>query len=326
MIPYQQSYWQKPEGIFNILFTLLLTISGGYALYHFLPYLILWAQNALYLSSMLIVSAAAIFMFFDPKVRTLLWYMYKNFSRWVASLFVEMNPLMIINDRLNTFEKKLVVIRTQKGKLGIQKNKLYELIINNEKEIAQNLVLADQAKAANEQSTLMIKTRRAGRLQDSNMRLDELYKKMDNLYQVINRMHNNAKIVLEDTRDMVKIKTEEQKAIQTSHGAIQNAMEMIRGSDKSQMYEMAMDNLTSDISLKMGEMDQFMQLSDKFMQSIDLKNGVLQEEGLEMLDNWEKQNISLLDSKIESMEIKTNVKEAIPIEDEPENQYESLFK
>ncbi len=320
-----KGYWQKPEGIFGILLSIIMIVGSGYLMYHFLPNLIHLAQNTLYLSLILIALSAVIFMIFDPNMRTLLWYMYKNVSRWFASLFVEMNPLLIINDRLSTFENKLIIIRTQKGKLGIQKNKLYELIVNNEREIAQNLVQANQAKDANEQNTLMIKTRKAGRLQDSNMRLDELYNKMNSLYKLIHRMHNNAKIVLEDTRDMVKIKTEEQQAIKTSHTAIQNAVEMLKGSDKSQVYELAMDNLTQDISLKMGEMDQFMQLSDKFMQSIDLKNGVLQEDGIEILDQWEKKNISLLDSATPT-ELKADNIISLPIEDKTENEYESLFK
>jgi hypothetical protein len=322
----KKSYWSKPEGIFSIILSVLLLGTATWSIFNFLPIIIKLLQNTLYLSIFLIAFSGIVFFLFDPKVRTLAWYMYKAASRWFASLFVEIDPIMVLNSRLNNFEKKLVNVRIQKGKLGVQKNNLYELIYNNQKEISNNLAQADDAKAANESSKLLIKTRKAGRLQDSNMRLDELYQKMDNLYKIISRMYANSKIVLEDTKDTIKIKTDEQKAIRASHSAMQNAMEIIQGNDKSQSFELAMENITTDINSKLGEMDQFMQLSDKFMQSIDLKNGVLQEEGLEMLENWEKKNTLFLnDSPVQSVS-NNSKKEAIPLEKDDDNVYESLFK
>jgi hypothetical protein len=41
-------------------------------------------------------------------------------------------------------------------------------------------------------------------------------------------------------------------------------------------------------------MENFMQLSSKFMESLDLQNGVFEEEGLKMLEEWEEKSASLL--------------------------------
>jgi hypothetical protein len=41
-------------------------------------------------------------------------------------------------------------------------------------------------------------------------------------------------------------------------------------------------------------MERFMDMSTNFMDSVDLQNGVFEEEGLKMLEMWEKEGASLL--------------------------------
>lgn len=57
---------------------------------------------------------------------------------------------------------------------------------------------------------------------------------------------------------------------------------------------MALEAIATDVSSKMGEMENFMQMSEKIMNGIDLQNGVFEEEGLKMLEDWEKKGSSLL--------------------------------
>jgi hypothetical protein len=82
-------------------------------------------------------------------------------------------------------------------------------------------------------------------------------------------------------------------------------------------------------------MEQFMSLSENFMQSIDLQNGVFEEEGLKMLEKWEKDGVSILlgdskstilkdvDSEKDILELDHPVAE--PVKIERRNQYDSLF-
>jgi hypothetical protein len=60
------------------------------------------------------------------------------------------------------------------------------------------------------------------------------------------------------------------------------------------MFDMAMENITEDVANKVGEMERFMELSANFMDSVDLQNGVFEEEGMKMLEEWEKESTSLL--------------------------------
>ena len=127
------------------------------------------------------------------------------------------------------------------------------------------------------------------------MKLDDLYKRMEVLYRVLTKMYENSEIMLEDLKDQVVVKEQEYKAIKASHSAMRSAMNILSGnSDKKYMYDMALEAMADDVGQKVGEMERFMDMSKNFMDGIDLQNGVFEEEGLAMLEKWEKEGVSAL--------------------------------
>jgi predicted nucleic acid-binding Zn-ribbon protein len=142
---------------------------------------------------------------------------------------------------------------------------------------------------------MVLKARKAGRLKESNLKLTDLYRKMEILYRVLGKMYENSEIMLEDVKDQVTVKEQERKAIRASHGAMKSAMNILAGNkDQRYMFDMALETIAEDVSQKVGEMERFMEMSENFMDSIDLQNGVFEEEGLAMLEKWETEGVSLL--------------------------------
>jgi len=174
-------------------------------------------------------------------------------------------------------------------------HKLKELIINNQREIKSNLNMASEARDSNKQAVMILKSRKAGRLKESNMKLEDLYKKMEVMYRVLRKMYENSEILVEDITDQVEVKEQERKAMLASHSAMKSAMSIITGDkDKRALFDEALEAVADDVSQKVGEMERFMEVSENFMQSIDLQNGVFEEEGLKMLEKWESESVSLL--------------------------------
>jgi len=135
----------------------------------------------------------------------------------------------------------------------------------------------------------------SGRLRDSNVKLEDLYTKMEVLYRVLNKMHENSAILVEDVTDQVMVKEQERKAITAGNSAMKSAMSIIKGdTDKRAIFDQALEAIADDVSNKVGEMERFMEMSEGFMQSMDLQNGVFEEEGLKMLEKWENESTSLL--------------------------------
>lgn len=290
-----KSFWQRPEGVTGLIFLAALVVGGGLLLVKYIGALVLFASNTLNLAILLLALGAIIYMVLDPKMRALVSYMYKSVMRAITGIFVQIDPIGILKSYVDDLKSSLGKMNRQITQLRGQMHKLKEIIFNNQKDIHSNLQLASKAKDSNQQNIMILKSRKAGRLKESNLKLEDLYRKMEILYRVLNRMYENSSIMMEDVQDQVMVKEQERKAIRASHSAMKSAMAIISGDkDKRALFDQALEAVADDVSQKVGEMERFMEMSDNFMKSVDLQNGVFEEEGLRMLEKWEKEGVSLI--------------------------------
>ncbi|WP_298544650.1 hypothetical protein [uncultured Aquimarina sp.] len=290
-----KTFWKRPEGKTGMLFMGLLGAGGLYGLYKVLPFLINIVENTLYLGVLLAVLGALIYIVLDPKMRNLIFYMYKSFMRWLTGLFIQIDPIGILKSYIDDLHSNLKKMNKQIAVLKGQMKRLQTIIYDNKKNINNNLKLASAAKERDKKGIMILKSRKAGRLKESNIKLDELYKKMEILYRVLVKMYENSEILLEDIEDQVMVKEQERKAVRAGHSAMKSAMNIIAGNnDKKEMFDRALEAIADDVSMKIGEMERFMEMSNNFMDSIDLQNGIFEEEGLELLEKWENEGVSLI--------------------------------
>jgi len=290
-----KSFWKKPEGMTGLIFLVAILGAAGFLIATAGGAILSFISTTIGLVVALAVLGAIVFMALDPKMRNLIFYGYKSIMRAITGMFVQIDPIGILKTYVEELQNNLRKMNKQISQLRAQMHKLKELIVKNEREIKNNLQIAGKAKETNKRNVMILKSRRAGRLKDSNMRLEELYKKMEVLYRVLTKMYENSQILAEDIKDQVMVKEQERKAIHASHGAMKSAMSVINGDpDQRAMFDMAMENITEDVANKVGEMERFMEMSANFMDSVDLQNGVFEEEGMQMLEQWEKESTSLL--------------------------------
>ncbi len=294
----QKSFWKRPEGVTGLLFLAGAALGVGFLIVKFGAQLALLLQNTLWLALTIMAVGALLYVVLDPKMRNLIWYMYKSAMRWITGVFVNIDPIGVLKSYVEDLSDNLVKMRKQIGILRGQMRKISTLMESNEKEIQENLKLAAAARDKDKDQQFVLSTRKAARLKDSNEKYKVLYQKMEVLYRILNKMHQNSEVLLEDTKDQVSLKEQERKAIRASHSAMTSAMSVISGDpDKRAMFEMAMEAVAEDVANKVGEMERFMEMSSNIMDSVDLQNGVFQEEGLKMLEQWEKDStLMLLDS------------------------------
>lgn len=290
-----KSFWKKPEGKTGAIVGIGILGLLGYGAFLILPFLTGLVLTTLQLTGVLVGLGALLYMVLDPKMRTLVWYGYKSVMRWITSLFIRVDPMGILKTYVADLKDNLKKMNRQINSLRGQMHKLGETIHNNKKQIVSNLELAGEARDQSNRNQMILKSRKAGRLKESNLRLEDLYKKMEVLYRVLSRMYANSQIMMEDLEDQVSIKEQEAKAIYASHSAMRSAMNVIKGDkDKRAMFDQALEAIADDVGNKVGEMERFMELSSNFMDSIDLQNGVYEENGLQMLETWEKETESLI--------------------------------
>lgn len=291
----QKSFWQKPEGVTGAIFLAAVLGGGGYLLATNMGAIMTLLGNTIGVVVALIALAALIYMVLDPKMRNLVWYMYKSVMRSVTGIFVNIDPIGVLKSYVDSLEDNLRKMSTQIGAIRGQMRKLATIMEQNDKEIANNMQLASMAKRKGNDKQLMLSSRKAARLKESNAKYKALHTKMEVMYRILTKMYSNSEILLEDTRDQVKMKEQERKAIRASHSAMKSAMSVISGDpDKRAMFDQAMEVVADDVANKVGEMERFMEMSANFMDSVDLQNGVFEEEGLHMLEKWEKESTLML--------------------------------
>lgn len=324
----QKSFWQRPEGVTGAIFLLGVAAGVGYLITTGILTTIL--GNILYLSATLMVLAAIVYMVLDPKMRGLVSYMNKSVMRSITGWFVTIDPIGILKNYIDDLQGNLGKMSQQIGALRGQMRKMKDIMTKNNKDIDMNLKLANRAQTQGNQKQLLLSTRKAARLKESNSKYDKLHKKMEVMYRILTKMYQNSEILLEDTKDQVMIKEQEHKAIKASHSAMKSAMSVMSGDpDKRAMFDAAMENIADDVANKVGEMETFMEMSSNFMNSIDLQNGVFEEDGMNMLEEWEKKSTLMLmeGNELEGLDLNSDRPAIQPTQRSSGsgNQYDNLF-
>ncbi|MCX8211501.1 MAG: hypothetical protein OTI34_10665 [Lewinella sp.] len=290
-------FWKRPEGVTGLIFLTALAAGIAFLITSFWTLISGFIFTTLGIVVSVAVLGAILFSVLDPRTRALFGYMYKSAMRSVTGVFVNIDPIGILKTYIESLENNLQDMRKQIGKLRGQIRHLKTLVETNETEINKQLKLAQIAKERDKKQQMILSSRRAARLRESNQKYSALLTKMDVLSRVLNKMHDNSEVLLEDTRDQVELRIVERKAIRASHGAMSSAMSVINGNpDQRAMFDAAMEGITEDVANKVGEMERMMDLSNEFMSSVDLQNGVFADEGLRMLEEWEQKSDLMLAS------------------------------
>ncbi len=326
-----KSFWKKPEGKTGALFLIIAALVGGFFIYTAGAAIINFLTAGIGIVISIVVLLAIVYMAVDPKARAVVGYMYKSIMRKITSIFITIDPIGILKNYISDLQDNLKKMGKQIGSLRGQMRKLKNLIATNQDEIKQNLLIAKKAREQGNNQALALNTRKAARLQESNKKYAVLHKRMGILHKVLTKMYSNSEILLEDTKDQVKVKEIEYKAIKTSHSAMKGAMSIISGDkDKREMFDQAMEHIADDVANKVGEMEQFMEMSSNVMDSIDLQSGVFEEQGLKMLEEYEKKSSLLLMGGAEQHDEVLDLDEMPEIdyqerEDSGSSDYEGLF-
>jgi len=290
-----KSFWSKPEGKTGAVFLLGAAALAGWVLLTFGASLLLFLKTTVGIVAGLAVLGVILYMVLDPKTRALVSYMYQSVMRKITGIFVTIDPIGILKNYIGDLEDNLKKMSKQIGALKGQMRKLKTMVETNNADIEKNMAIARKAKQMGNEKQMILSSRKAARLKETNGKYSALHSKISVLYRVLTKMYSNSEILLEDTKDQVRVKEQERKAIRASHSAMKSAMSIIKGDpDKRAMFDQAVEHIADDVANKVGEMEQFMDMSSEFMDSIDLQNGVFEEKGLRMLEEYEKKSTLLL--------------------------------
>lgn len=290
------SFWKRPEGKPGMVVLAALIGIGGYALYKAAPAILELMENMYYMIGMGLGLFAIITLLMNNKFRTSVWYLYKGIMRWFTGMVIELNPIAILKSYVEDIKEKLVKMTQQITDLGGQLGKIDRKIADRKKEQEREIGLARQAqKMPGREAEVKLHAMQAERLEQYIQKLEALSKKMNILLKVLNKMKYYSEIMIKNTEMEVEIRTEEREAITKSHSVMKSALNIIQGNDdKRVMFDQAMEFVVDDIGFKVGEMDRMLEASTDFINSVDLENALYEENGMKMLEEFDKKGMETI--------------------------------
>lgn len=295
-----KSFWERPEGVTGQIVGVSLIAGAGFLIYKALPFIITLLQNTIYATILGVIAAMLLFVVTDKRFWRLGKYIYMNAMRKITQIFVEIDPIGVMKNYVQELQDKLENMNSRISKLSGMIRQCKDEISNNNKVRDGNMRLMSQAKKQNKMMDAALASREVGRINEANITYQDLLAKLELLYRVLTKYQEVSIFLIKDMENEIKLKERKRQMMNLAYSAIKSAQAIINGDpDARQMFDMANEYLANDYAMKIGEIEDFARMSDGFMKSVDLQNGVYQEEAIKMLEEWEKNADSLVlgDSK-----------------------------
>lgn len=298
-----KSFWEKREGNTGMILAAIGIVGGVALVFKFLDIILPFINRVLDNLLHTILVGGAIFMFIyvvfiDKRTRNLLWYMYKSLCRAITSIFVSVDPIGIIETHMEKAKNHLKNVRIQTSRVRGGIEELQREIKRNANQILNNRQLVKAAEESGQvrfQKNAKLAARQTGRLAKQQATYQELLQKMEALYRTLNRVEEAADFLIKDTEDEIKQKKKEREIVSRGHSAIKSAMKLIRPEDDEiHMFNLAMEYMEADIANKVGDIEHAIEISQSFLDGVDLQKAQFEGEGWDLFEKWEKEDSPLL--------------------------------
>lgn len=289
-------WWKKSENFIGApVVGLALGALFVYIGVQVLPFVILAATNTIYAALLLGVIAAIMFAVMDKDVRTAAFYAWKSLTRAIGYAIVNQDPIGVIETSIKVMKSRLEEMMQNKSDVGGQLKGLNAKIKQNADRAESNMKKAQLAEKNGDSNTKTLMAMEAQQLVRSNQNLTETRNKIELMYRVLEQMVSTVDFNIKKTSSELEIKKEERKAIMSAHSALSKGWRIISGnSPDAEMFNRAMENIAETANRQLAEIDDIMDLSQGIIKGVDLEKGVIQEDALKMLEQWEKNGNSAL--------------------------------
>ena len=325
-----KSFWQKPEGKIGIVLSALF-LGAGFLLFwaKVLPFLLAIASNTIALAGMLLVLGLIVFPFTQSDIRLRMSVAYKIFLKKLAGSIIKTDPVEVLKITISKGEDRLEIFEEQRNKLKQVLSNLKRKVSEYSAQAKESMLAAQQAQKQQVKSQVYLNTQQAGRLQGAAVELSDVSNRLQTLYTVISKIYENAKTLLIDKKQAVTLLEDKWTAIKAAYGAMTSAMNALKGDkDERALFEENVDFINNDLGMKIGEIEYMLDASETIMDNIDIRNGMFQDKGMKMLEDFEKKADSWLlgENTPTPQYAKTNEAGQVVSNDaERPNQFSNLF-
>ena len=281
--------WQQPEKVAGRVVLLGLAGTAVYFWGSILPFLVDMVFDTVKLG----VGLGTLFVLFllatNKRIHAGLWYAGQRILRSVAGIFVNTDPIGIMEAYISNTEKEARKMDAEVTNIEGAHELVKRKLAANSAQIKEYLALADSATRQGEKDAAESYAMRAAQVQDYNQRLQPMATTTANVTVVMRQILKAALRQIDGSKFKVNLLKDEYALVKRTSSGMRAAMNILRGDpDKKYFFDLATDRVAEDMAQQLGQIKQAMRYSQEFVKEMDIQNGVMSEKGQRLLDKYQK--------------------------------------
>ena len=287
--------WQQPEKVAGWVFLAGLVGAGVYSWGVLLPYLVDIVFDTVKLGIGLGILFGLFLLVTNRRIKAGLWYAGQRIFRTAAGIFVNTDPIGIMEDYIRNTEKEAQNMEAEVGHIEGAHELVKRKLTDNQNQLQEYLSLADSATRQGEKDAADSYASRAAQLQDYNLRLTPMLTTTANVSLVMRQILKAALRQIDNSKFKVSLLKDEYTLVKRTSSGMRAAMNILRGDpDKKYFFDLATDRVAQDMAQQLGQIKQAMRYSQAFVKEMDIQNGVMSEKGQRLLEKYQKGEFSAL--------------------------------
>ncbi|GAB3649480.1 hypothetical protein GCM10027594_24780 [Hymenobacter agri] len=281
--------WQQPEKVAGRV--VLLGLAGA-AVYYWgviLPFLVDMVFDTVKLG----IGLGTLFVLFllatNKRIHAGLWYAGQRILRTAAGIFVNTDPIGIMEDYIRNTEKEARKMDAEVTNIEGAHELVKRKLAANTAQMQEYLSLAAAAQRQGEKDMAESYASRAAQIQDYNQRLMPMATTTANVTVVMRQILKAALRQIDGSKFKVNLLKDEYALVKRTSSGMRAAMNILRGDpDKKYFFDLATDRVAQDMAQQLGQIKQAMRYSQEFVKEMDIQNGVMSEKGQRLLEKYQK--------------------------------------
>ena len=305
--------WQQPEKTAGWVVLAGLGATGVYFWGHILPFLVGMVFDTVKLSIGLGALFTLVLLATNKRIQAGLWYAGQRLLRTAAGIFVNTDPIGIMEDYIANTEKEARQMEGEIGHIEGAHELVKRKLAANDAQMKEYLALADSATRQNEKDAAEAYASRAAQIQDYNQRLQPMATTTANVSLVMRQILKAALRQIDGSKFKVNLLKDEYQLVKRTSSGMKAAMNILRGDpDKKYFFDLATDRVAEDMAQQLGQIKSAMRYSQEFVKEMDIQNGVMSEKGQRLLEKYQQGdfNAVLADTKVPAFPNATTTKQA----------------
>ena len=281
--------WQQPEKIAGRVVLVGLVGTAVYFWGSILPFLVDMVFDTVKLG----IGLGTLFVLFllltNKRIHAGLWYAGQRVLRTMAGIFVNTDPIGIMEAYISNTEKEARKMDAEVTNIEGAHELVKRKLAANTTQMQEYLALADSATRQGEKDMAESYASRAAQIADYNQRLQPMATTTANVTVVMRQILKAALRQIDGSKFKVGLLKDEYQLVKRTSSGMRAAMNILRGDpDKKYFFDLATDRVAQDMAQQLGQIKQAMRYSQEFVKKMDIQNGVMSEKGQRLLEKYQK--------------------------------------